>query len=112
MTAVGEMPEASRVSDVEKSVRLSIGCGSSKPNPCALIGGFDRLRIASFIAMPRRRALASLERLSRRSQRLSDVIGPALLFKMKLVAVSLLFEENSLFRRNSPLFAFQNSLFR
>jgi hypothetical protein len=30
---------------------------------------------------------------------------------MKLVVVSLLFEENSLFRRNSSLFAFQDSLF-
>jgi hypothetical protein len=32
--------------------------------------------------------------------------------RMNLDAVSLLFEENSLFRQNDSLFAFQNSLFR
>jgi len=32
--------------------------------------------------------------------------------RMNLNAVSLLFEENCLFRQNNSLFAFQNSLFR
>ena len=39
------------------------------------------------------------------------MIGQALLFKMKLVAVSLLFEENSLIRRLNSLFLQNNSLF-
>jgi hypothetical protein len=32
--------------------------------------------------------------------------------RMNLYAVSLLFEENSLFRQNNSLLTFQNSLFR
>jgi len=41
-----------------------------------------------------------------------DVIALFWSRRMNLNAVSLLFEENCLFRQNNSLFAFQNSLFR